>query len=309
MSTPTLSSTTPADAAPARPDQPLLPMAILGTGEALPRRVVTTAEVAARCGLPADEAEQRSGVLTRHWISPDEDPLDLGVAAARSALADAGLTIADIDCVLNASGTPMQAIPDGGALLAAELGMAPTKSAYSVHGTCLSFLFALREAALLIAHGSARHVLIVSTEAGSRGLNFAQPESALLIGDAAAAVVVGPAQRPGQGLVRSSFITVTSGVEDARIRGFGTRIPIEEASERLTDFKFDMQGIRLLASAIRAFPKFLEDFEPGLSSGLGDTIAAGIPLTLHRARIQPGERLLLVGSGAGTHFGALLVQN
>lgn len=204
MSTPTLSSTTPADAAPARPDQPLLPMAILGTGEALPRRVVTTAEVATRCGLPADEAEQRSGVLTRHWISPDEDPLDLGVAAARSALADAGLTIADIDCVLNASGTPMQAIPDGGALLAAELGMAPTKSAYSVHGTCLSFLFALREAALLIAHA-------------------------------------------------------------------------DRVEETLAE--------------------------------VGNTIAAGIPLTLHRARIQPGERLLLVGSGAGTHFGALLVQN
>lgn len=112
-----------------------LGMRILGTGEALPARCVGTGEVAELCGMEAKAAVKRSGVLTRHWIGPDEDPLQLGAAAAREALAAASLSIDDVDVILGASGTPMQAIPDGAALLAAELGLQGGFS-YSLHGTC-----------------------------------------------------------------------------------------------------------------------------------------------------------------------------
>ncbi|PPF10598.1 beta-ketoacyl-ACP reductase [Rathayibacter sp. AY1A5] len=318
----------------------LLPLRVLGTGEALPERIVTTAEVAALCGLPADEAERRSGVRTRHWVTDDEDPLELGLLAARRALAAAGLDTVDV--VLNASGTQLQAIPDGGALLAAGLGLDDV-SAYSVGATCLSFLFALQEAGFLLATGRADTVLIVSTDCGSRGIDPGQPESALLFGDAAAAVVIGRAETPGQGLVTTHFRTRPSGVRHAELRGFGSRIRIEEAPDRLADFRFDMQGKALLVDALRHFPAFLEEVRPGLSSGLpgidrvvphqtsaaglegmarlwgrdrmtitlgevGNTIGSAIPLALHRSRVQPGESVLLVGTGAGTHYGAVVLQ-
>ncbi|WP_230672706.1 3-oxoacyl-[acyl-carrier-protein] synthase III C-terminal domain-containing protein [Rathayibacter sp. Leaf248] len=320
----------------------VLPVRILGTGEALPQRLVPTAEVAALCGIDADEAIRRTGVVTRHWLADDEDPLELGLLAARRALAAAELEPGDIDVVLNASGTHLQAIPDGGALLAAGLGLADV-SAYSLHATCLSFLFALQEAGFLLATHRAERVLIVSTEGGSRGIDVGQPESALLIGDAAAAVVVGRATTPGQGITTSRFTTRTSGVMHAEIRGFGTRIRIEEAAERLADFRFDMDGTRLLIEALRHFPAFLETVRPGLGSGLpgidrvvphqtskaglegmarlwgrermvvtlaevGNTIGSAIPLALHRARVQEGESVLLVGTGAGTHYGAVVLQ-
>ncbi|WP_211315538.1 3-oxoacyl-ACP synthase III family protein [Rathayibacter caricis] len=248
----------------------------------------------------------------------------------------------DVDVVLNASGTQLQAIPDGGALLAAGLGLTDV-FAYSLHATCLSFLFALQEAGFLIASGRAQHVLIVATEGGSRGIDFTQAESAILFGDAAAAVVVGPALLDGQGVVASSFKTQTSGVRHAEIRGMGSRIRVEEAAERLSDFKFDMKGGQLLVDALRHFPRFLEGVRPGLSKGtpgidrivphqtskagmegmarlwgrekmivtlgeVGNTIGSAIPLALHRARIQEGESVLLVGTGAGTHYGAVILQ-
>jgi 3-oxoacyl-[acyl-carrier-protein] synthase-3 len=320
----------------------ILPISILGTGEALSERIVPTSHVADLCGISAEEAVSRTGVINRRWLAEGDDPLTYGVTAATRALEHAGLEADDIDVVLNASGTQMQAIPDGGALIAAGLGMKKV-SAYSMHATCLTFLFALREAAFLIAMGSARHVLIVATDAGSRGLNFLQPESAILMGDAAAAVVVGPAHEAGQGIVASAFATHPDGVRDAEIRGGGTRIPIEDAADRLTDFKFDMRGLRLLAGALRNFPPFLEQLSPGLSTGaagidrvvphqtskagmegmsrlwgwermtvtlpeLGNTIGAALPITLHRAQIQPGERVLLTGTGAGTHYGAIILQ-
>jgi 3-oxoacyl-[acyl-carrier-protein] synthase-3 len=315
---------------------------VLGSAETLPERVVPTAEVAALCGLSEEEAVQRTGVRTRRWLSEDEDPLLQGVSAARKAIEAAGLSTTDIDLVLNASGTPMQAIPDGGALIAAELGMRG-KFAFSVHATCISFLLAFQQAALYLDSGRAEHILIVSTEAGSRGLNFRQPESALLIGDAAAAVVVGAPDHERQGLVASGFSTDTDGIRAAEIRGFGSRLRVDNASEHLDDFTFDMQGLKLLRGAISWFPPFLESIRPGLSTSaegldriiphqtskagmemmarfwgweklvvtlgeVGNTIAASIPLALHRAAMQSGDTALLVGTGSGTHYGALIVQ-
>lgn len=321
---------------------PTLPLQILGTGEALPERAVSTEEVAALCGLPADEAIKRTGVRRRHWLCEGEDPLEMGLLASRRALDDADLTVEDLDCVINASGTPLQAIPDGGAIMAAALGLGSGFS-YSVHATCISFLFALHDAAMLLSTGRARRILIVSTECGSRGLNYAQPESALLIGDAAAAVVVGLPEEPGPGVVDARFRININGVGDAAIRGFGTRTSLADAEERPEDFMFDMRGLRLLADAIRHFPAFLEDVRPGLSSGtpgidtviphqtsragmeamagywgeeklvvtlgeVGNTIASGIPLALHRRRPAPGQTALLVGTGAGTLYGAVILQ-
>lgn len=315
---------------------------VLGSAETLPERVVPTAEVAALCGISAEEAVQRTGVKTRRWLSKDEDPLQQGASAAQKEIEAARLSVTDIDLVLNASGTPMQAIPDGGALIAAELGMRG-KFAFSVHATCISFLVAFQQAVFYPDSGRAEHILIVSTEAGSRGLNFNQPESALLIGDAAVAVVVSKPVNEDQGIVASGFSTDIHGIHDAEIRGFGSRLRVDNAADHLDDFKFDMQGLKLLRGAISWFPPFLESVRPGLSTSaegvdrviphqtskagmemmarfwgwekmvvtlgdVGNTIAASIPLALHRAGMEQGETALLVGTGSGTHYGALIVQ-
>lgn len=282
------------------------------------------------------------GVKTRRWLSKDEDPLQQGASAAQKEIEAARLSVTDIDLVLNASGTPMQAIPDGGALIAAELGMRG-KFAFSVHATCISFLVAFQQAVFYPDSGRAEHILIVSTEAGSRGLNFNQPESALLIGDAAVAVVVSKPVNEDQGIVASGFSTDIHGIHDAEIRGFGSRLRVDNAADHLDDFKFDMQGLKLLRGAISWFPPFLESVRPGLSTSaegvdrviphqtskagmemmarfwgwekmvvtlgdVGNTIAASIPLALHRAGMEQGETALLVGTGSGTHYGALIVQ-
>ncbi|WP_425145727.1 3-oxoacyl-[acyl-carrier-protein] synthase III C-terminal domain-containing protein [Deinococcus sp.] len=324
-----------------------LPFRILSSAQALPRRVVSTAEVAALCGVPAELAGARSGVQERRWLSQGETALTLGTQAARAALEAANLDLADLDVLLNASGTQLQPIPDGAALLARELGL-HGKAAYSLHGTCLSFLLALRHAALLIAAGQARHVLIVSSEAGSLGLNFAEAESSLLIGDGAAAVLLGPAEHPEQGLHAARFETYPDGAGHTRIRGGGSLLNNRSAHIRDEDYLFEMQGLSVLKLASRVVPGFLERLRGGLSAGLpgidrviphqasaaglallrrygwpaeqvevtlphlGNVIAASLPLTLHQARMhgqaELGRTLLLVGTGAGLTAGGLIVR-
>lgn len=323
----------------------MIGMGILGTGAALPSRVVTTDELAVELGVNPRWARDRTGVAERRWLGGGETALTLGARAAREACAAADVELSDVDTLLNASGSVLQPIPDGAALLAGELGLDGVR-AYSLHGTCLSSLAALQHAALLVAAGQARHVLIVSTEAASVGINRAQPESALLFGDGAAALVVGAATHDGQGIEAHRWETHPAGARTTQIRGGGSLLPPGAGNPE--DYLFDMRGMEVLKLAHRLTPAFLERVLPGLSTGLpgidrviphqasqaalslmarlgwdpdriettlprvGNMVAASIPQALHEAlssgRAGAGDRLLLVGTGAGLTLAATVVQ-
>ncbi len=206
---------------------PALPLKILGVGRYLPERTVPSSEVEALCGLPAGWIERRSGVLERRWVTREsgETASHMGAQAAREAVAEAGLALTDLDLILNASGTPEQAIPDGGPLIQRQLGLGSSGIAcLSVHATCLSFLAALDLSANLLATGRYRHILIVTAEIGSAGINVREPESASLMGDAAAAVVVSRTP-PGEAacLQAARLETYGDGADLTAIRGGGTR--------------------------------------------------------------------------------------
>lgn len=306
---------------------------------------MTSAEVEALCGVPSGWAERRAGVRERRWASDGETNAILGATAARAALDAAALSARDVDLVLNASGTAQQPIPDNAALIAAELGLSGV-AAFSVHATCLSFLAALDVAADRVALGRAKRVLIVSSDVGSVGLNFGEPESACLIGDGAAAVIVGPSDG-ASGLHVSRFETYPEGAHLTEIRGGGTWRTPSHPDATPTDFLFRMAGLGVLKLARDVAPSFLERLSPGLSTGLGDidvvvphqaslaglrlmerfgwprervattletlgnVIAASIPLTLHRAitsgALARGQRTLLIGTGAGFSIGGAIL--
>ncbi len=155
-----------------------LPLKIIGLGRYLPARVVPSREVEVLCGLPAGWIERRSGVRERRWAAGanGETSSFMGAQAAREAVAEAGLALTDIDLILNASGTPEQAIPDGGPLIQRQLGLGQSGiAALSVHATCLSFLAAIDLSATLLATGRYHRILIVTSEIGSVGINFKEP--------------------------------------------------------------------------------------------------------------------------------------
>ncbi len=247
-----------------------LPLKIIGVGRYLPERVVPSREVEALCGLPAGWIERRSGVRERRWVS-GETSSSMGAAAAREAVADAGLALTDIDLILNASGTPEQAIPDGGPLIQRQLGLGASGIAsLSVHATCLSFLAALDLSANLLATGRYKHILIVSAEIGSVGINVREPESASLMGDAAAAVVVTRTPEGEAACLQAARLeTYGDGADLTAIRGGGSRAHPNHPGTRPEDNLFHMDGPQVLRMALRYSGGFLERLRPGLSKGLG----------------------------------------
>lgn len=248
-----------------------LPLRILGLGRYLPARIVTSTELEKMWNIPGGWVEHRNGVRERRWVTDETSSL-MGARAACEALDQAGLKPAQLDLIINASGTGEQAIPDTGALIQRQLGLGSSGiPAMTVHNTCLSFIAGMDVAASFLASGRYRNVLIVSTEVGSCALNPREPESATLVGDAAAAAVVTRA-RPGEasGIHRVKFKTYGEGAYMTTIMGGGSRCHPHFTGHDPQDDLFHMDGPGVLRLARQQAAPFLESLRPGLSHGLGD---------------------------------------
>lgn len=94
---------------------------------------------------------------TRIGVVPDMSALELHAESARLALADAGLTLADVDGVASAGISPV--------VVAHHIGIQPTWIDFTSIGGC-SFLVHVRHAAAAVATGLAEVVLITHGESG-----------------------------------------------------------------------------------------------------------------------------------------------
>ncbi len=239
----------------------MLPVNIAGLGFYLPERCVDNAELVARLNIPAEWIERATGVRERRYAT-HETSAGMGAAAARQALDDAGLRADELDAIIGASAGPQQAIPCTAALVQRELGAADGGSAcFDLNATCLSFLFALHTAAQFVAAGAYRNVLVYSSEITSRTLNPHERESAVLFGDAAAAVVV-RRSRPGEtgAIWHARFATYSSGADLTQIRGGGTLHHPNDPTTTIEMNMFHMRGPAIFKLATRLVEPFLDQF-------------------------------------------------
>jgi 3-oxoacyl-[acyl-carrier-protein] synthase III len=162
----------------------MINLKITGFGHYLPIKIETSDELSGKINKSSDWIVSRTGVKERRISDIDVDLM--GAKAAKIALN--GMVP---DLILNASGVAKQVIPDTSVFIQKELGLEGIPS-FSIHATCLSFLVAFHTAATFISQGNYKKILIISSDRGSRGRNFNEPESAALLGDAAAAILVEP---------------------------------------------------------------------------------------------------------------------
>ncbi|MEB3222245.1 MAG: beta-ketoacyl-ACP synthase 3 [Candidatus Sericytochromatia bacterium] len=290
---------------------------IRSVGRYLPTTVVTAAALDERMGLPPGTVAAESGVLERRYAG-DELASSMGAKAARQALEAGGLALADVDLILGACGTPEQAIPCNAALIQRALGAERSGiPAFDVNSTCLSFLTALDVASCLIEAGRYRRVLVVSADIASVGLDWQARESAMILGDGAAAAVVeaSPADDPAAFLA-CGMQTYSEGADLTRIRGGGSRHHPREHRGDLASYAegyclFEMDGRAVFKRSAAVLPGFLSEVlgQAGLSL---DDVALVVPhqaspsaLELMRRRLGlPPERWLTIAHDHGNTVAA-----
>ncbi|HVR89471.1 MAG TPA: beta-ketoacyl-ACP synthase III [Novosphingobium sp.] len=152
--------------------------------------------------------EKASGIKARHVMSkaplldpaimaprwadrPDEEIsvlAEIGVAAAKDALARAGRDPADVDAVLCAASNMQRAYPAMAIEIQDALGI--EGFGFDINVACSSATFGIQTAADYIRAGNARSVLVVSPEICSGHLNWRDRDSHFIFGDVATAVLV-----------------------------------------------------------------------------------------------------------------------
>lgn len=325
----------------------MLKVKIAGLGHYLPEHVVSSAELEAEYGLEAGWIARTTGIYARHRAL-DETTVEMACYAAEGALAAAGMAAHEVDLIIAAASGRQQAIPCTAAFIQRKLGAPDGASAcFDLDATCLSFIFGLQTAAHLVAAGTYRAALVVSSEMTRRSLNPREPHSAVLFGDAAAAAVIVPTP-PNEAaqLVCEQFATYSSGADLTTILGGGTLHHPNDPTTSPTMNTFSMQGTGVYKKAARLVKPFIEQFftranwsrtdvdvvVPHQASGhaldllvarygftpaqvvrnlaeRGNCVAASIPLAFSEAvanrRIGRGQRVLLIGTGAGLTLGAI----
>ena len=208
---------------------------ITGVGYYLPENIETSEQLAPKIGKSVDWIISRTGVQERRVSDIDVDLM--GAKASKLALKN---KVPDL--ILNASGVGKQVIPDTSVFIQKELGFKGIPS-FTIHSTCLSFLVALNTAANFISQNTYKKILIVSSDRGSRGRNYDEPESAALLGDAAAAVLVEKALDDEEScMLDFTMNTYPEGSHLTEVKGGGTNLHPHDSETKFADNLFTMNG-------------------------------------------------------------------
>ncbi|MFN3501638.1 MAG: beta-ketoacyl-ACP synthase III [Allorhizobium sp.] len=317
---------------------------VRGFGAALPKRVMTNADLESLVETSDEWIVQRTGIKQRYIAGEGETTASLGAAAAQEALDRAGLTAADIDLIICATSTPDNTFPATAVNIQNRLGM-HHGFAFDVQAVCSGFVYAMATADLYIRGGMAKRVLVIGAETFSRILDWTDRTTCVLFGDGAGALVLEAAD--GKGTVADR------GVLTSNLRSDGThreKLYVDGGpSTTGTVGHLRMEGREVFKHAVGMITDVIEaaftatgttadDIDwlvphqankriiDGSAKKLGipdekvvitvdkhgNTSAASIPLALATAagdgRIKQGDLVMLEAMGGGFTWGAVLVR-
>jgi len=119
-----------------------LPIKIISTGKALPKRKVTSSELDPLINKKAGFAEKKSGILYRRYLSDNESTADLAAQALKDAMKNAGVTPDSIDLLICGSAVPQQALPCSACFILEKAGFKEGTPGFDINASCIGFVAA-----------------------------------------------------------------------------------------------------------------------------------------------------------------------
>ncbi|RDI63263.1 3-oxoacyl-[acyl-carrier-protein] synthase III [Nocardia pseudobrasiliensis] len=171
-------------------------VAMLGIGAYRPKRIVSNAEVCEVLDSTPEWIFERTGIRNRRWISGEETLRSIAAAAGERAISNSGVDRTKIGAVILATSSWLKLTPHGAPSVAYDLGINGIP-AFDLTSGCGGFGYALGVAADLIRAGSSEYVLVIGAETMTVGLDPTDRGTAMIFGDGAGAVLVGPSEENG----------------------------------------------------------------------------------------------------------------
>jgi len=261
---------------------------IVGTGFAVPERVVSNDELSALMDTTDEWIRTRTGIQERHWVREGETGVGMALDATRQALTMAGLTPADLDAIVYATCSPDHFVPGGGVFLQRELGIR-TIPAIDVRNQCSGFMYGLSVADAWIRAGDYERVLVVGAEIQSTGMDVSTRgrNTAVIFADGAGAVLLAKSASPDRGLLASHLQSEGAYAELLWVDGPGSMYHPRVSEEQLRAGRYylQMDGKEVYRHAVTRMPESVR-FVLGKAGFATADISLLIP---HQANLRISE--------------------
>lgn len=312
---------------------------IIGTGSALPSRIVTNHELSSFLDTSDEWIRSRTGISERR-ICTSETLTDLCLTAAKNALDQAGVQPDQLDLIICASLSGDTVIPSLACSIQHQL--ATTCPAFDINAACTGFIYALDIAAGYFERKRVKHVLIIAAEEMSRIVDWTDRATCVLFGDGAGAAVLSPgndllsikitakgddkalrlASRKGNNPFQAyELINPFVFMDGQEVFKFAVNSMIQDLHDvtmqagitlKELDFVLPHQAnSRIITAAINRLGIPAEKFLMNIDK-LGNISAASIPILLdqnnRQGRFKSGDLLALSAFGGGLTSGACVFR-
>jgi 3-oxoacyl-[acyl-carrier-protein] synthase-3 len=174
---------------------------IVGTGRAVPPKILTNDELSRMVDTSDAWIVERTGIRERHILDPSLAASDLATEASREACRKAGVAPAAVDCIIVGTVTGDCPFPATATFVQKKLGAAPGGCAFDLSAACAGFLYGMSIADAFIRAGQFKNVMVVGVEVLSRIIDWSDRSTCVLFGDAAGAVLMTRGQDGSSGLL------------------------------------------------------------------------------------------------------------
>lgn len=317
--------------------------AVTGWGKCLPPAVLSNADLTRILETSDEWITTRTGIRERRISHVGLG--DLGLVAARQALAAAAMDPSDVELIVFGTTSFEDQAPNQASQLQLRLG-AQRAASMDVNTACTSFMYAWSTANALIRTGVVRNALVLGGEVISRFMDWSNRNVAVLFGDGCAAIVLEAEESP-TGLLGERLGCDAGGRGALVIEGMGARYADFERPLGVTNWIFDGPEIfkRAVAGMAQASSEVLRRQDVPASAldlviphqanlriidavarkldvpmervmltvqRYGNMSAATVPVALVEAleegRVKPGSLLLMPAFGAGLSWSAHLAR-
>ncbi len=290
-----------------------------------------------RLGMHPGTLEKLAGVVERRWWPADVSFADGAAMAGAKALAEAGITPAQIGVMINTSVCRDYLEPATAVAVHHQLGLPTSCMNFDVANACLGFVNGIQLAGTMIDSGQADYALVVDCE-GSRKTQeltlerLSRPEATtadvrsqfatLTLGSGSAAMVLGRADRHPEGHRIVGGVSragtehhdlcvgdlVHMRTDSKKLFDAGLALALDTWNDAKDEFGWDgvdwfvahqtsVTHINAMASTIGVDPSRF----PVTLRNFGNLGPAAVPFTLAKQvdQLRAGERVLLLGIGSG----------
>jgi 3-oxoacyl-[acyl-carrier-protein] synthase-3 len=320
---------------------------ITGWGMAVPDRVMTNDDLSRIVDTNNEWIIARTGIRERRIAQAGESTATLAAEAACLALEATDIDEQDVDLIIVATSSPEHLFPSTASLVQDMIG-AEKAGAFDLSAACTGFIFALNMASQAIISGSIDNAIVIGAETLSRLINWKDRTTCILFGDGAGAFVVQAREKPGGvaacimrsdgsggdllsvpaggSRIPASEESVARGLHTIQMNGrevfrFATRVMatatrevVAASNSRIEDVNLvipHQANRRIIETAARNLRMPKEKFYINLER-YGNTSTASIPMAFCEAHaegaVHDGDKIVLVGFGAGLTWGALLLN-